>query len=295
MTAIDRAAVTGTSSAANRLQLLRRLAPVFVSYAVSLSLGALLWRQPANLTLAYAAFCAILLWRWHDRVDVCTFMATSVAGTVADLVMVSAGAWQFAGTRTVPAWLPLAWGAVGVTLKRGAQAIADVAAAWQGQHTQRSAPAVPAEPRKTTILDAPLSDTPEAHDDQKVSLGTQQSGLLRFRTTRVLVVGVVCAAVFLQVFVATQLLWRSADLDTWLVRLIKERYAALIQVPAIATLCFCAVCLLEVVSGQPIEFEALGFKFRGAAGPVVLWVFAFLAVLFGTYLMWSLPGAMPHR
>ena len=107
MTAIDRSAVAGTSGAASRLQLLRRLAPVFVAYAASLSLPALLWRQPANLTLAYAAFCAILLWRWHDRVDVGTFLATLVAGTIADLVAVSAGVWQFAGTRTLGDCVPV--------------------------------------------------------------------------------------------------------------------------------------------------------------------------------------------
>jgi len=35
----------------------------------------------------------------------------------------------------------------------------------------------------------------------------------------------------------------------------------------------------------PIEFEGLGFKFRGASGPVVLWVLCFLAIVAGLMLL----------
>ena len=37
----------------------------------------------------------------------------------------------------------------------------------------------------------------------------------------------------------------------------------------------------------PIEMEALGFKFRGASGPVVLRIFCFLVIVFGVYLLWN--------
>jgi hypothetical protein len=42
---------------------------------------------------------------------------------------------------------------------------------------------------------------------------------------------------------------------------------------------------LEQTSG-PIEFEGLGFKFKGASGPVVLWVFCFLAIAGAIKLVW---------
>jgi hypothetical protein len=35
-----------------------------------------------------------------------------------------------------------------------------------------------------------------------------------------------------------------------------------------------------------IEFEAAGFKFRGASGPVVLWIFCYLAIVTSIKLLW---------
>jgi hypothetical protein len=36
----------------------------------------------------------------------------------------------------------------------------------------------------------------------------------------------------------------------------------------------------------PIEFEAFGFKLRGASGPIVLWVFCFLSIAAAFQLLW---------
>jgi hypothetical protein len=47
------------------------------------------------------------------------------------------------------------------------------------------------------------------------------------------------------------------------------------------------VSALEVRSG-PIEFEALGLKFKGAAAPIVFWVFVFLAITVSVRLLWTL-------
>ncbi len=43
----------------------------------------------------------------------------------------------------------------------------------------------------------------------------------------------------------------------------------------------------ETESESRFRMEAFGFKFRGASGPVVLWIFCFLAVIFGVYLLWD--------
>jgi hypothetical protein len=40
------------------------------------------------------------------------------------------------------------------------------------------------------------------------------------------------------------------------------------------------VLVLRAAAG-PIEFEVLGLKFRGASGPVVLWIPCFLAIVVG--------------
>lgn len=48
---------------------------------------------------------------------------------------------------------------------------------------------------------------------------------------------------------------------------------------------FCIVLILDAKLGR-MEFEALGFEFRGASGPVVLWVLSFLAFDFAIWLLW---------
>jgi hypothetical protein len=40
---------------------------------------------------------------------------------------------------------------------------------------------------------------------------------------------------------------------------------------------------------HPIEFEGLGFKFKGASGEIVLWVFCFLAATGALHLLWRDP------
>lgn len=81
---------------------------------------------------------------------------------------------------------------------------------------------------------------------------------------------------------------RSTTADnSWLLQIIAKHYAAAVGVPLSAISAFCIVLLLQVVVSGPIELEALGFKFRGAAGPVVLWIFCFLAMVFGVYLLWG--------
>ena len=49
---------------------------------------------------------------------------------------------------------------------------------------------------------------------------------------------------------------------------------------------FSIVTLLKVTYG-PIEFEALGFKFRGAAVPIILWIFCFLTGVAAVRLLWN--------
>ncbi len=47
---------------------------------------------------------------------------------------------------------------------------------------------------------------------------------------------------------------------------------------------FAIVISLSYAAGE-LEFEAPGFRFKGASGPIVLWVVCFLAILFGFYLV----------
>jgi hypothetical protein len=60
---------------------------------------------------------------------------------------------------------------------------------------------------------------------------------------------------------------------------------AMIGIPIAAAGAFCVLLVFEARTGQ-VEFEALGFRFRGGAGPAVIWVFAFLAIAGAIRLLW---------
>lgn len=62
-------------------------------------------------------------------------------------------------------------------------------------------------------------------------------------------------------------------------------FAATVGLPSAALSALCIVVFLESSSG-PIEFEGLGFKFKGASGPIVLWVLCFLAIAAAIKLLW---------
>jgi hypothetical protein len=76
-------------------------------------------------------------------------------------------------------------------------------------------------------------------------------------------------------FMGYEAIWAKPSPENWFLKLLEKHCAALLGTPATA---FFVVALLKVTSG-PIEFEALGFKFHGASGPIVLWIFSFLAVV----------------
>lgn len=64
-----------------------------------------------------------------------------------------------------------------------------------------------------------------------------------------------------------------------------EHVRAVVGIPIAAISSFCVLLVFEVRAGQ-VEFEALGFIFRGGAGPAVIWVFSFLAFVAAIRLLW---------
>lgn len=73
---------------------------------------------------------------------------------------------------------------------------------------------------------------------------------------------------------------------SWFIGIIEKHYAATIAVPLSAIAAICVVLALKATTG-PIEFEALGFKFRGASGPLVFWLICFLAMVWAVWLLWN--------
>jgi len=54
-----------------------------------------------------------------------------------------------------------------------------------------------------------------------------------------------------------------------------------VYVAVAAILAFTIVLSFEITIGETIEFDLLGQHFKGASGPVVLWILAFLTIMLG--------------
>jgi len=77
------------------------------------------------------------------------------------------------------------------------------------------------------------------------------------------------------------LLGISPDLATFL----RNHFAATVGLPFAAVISLLIILVLRETTGK-LEFEAIGFKFRGASGPVVLWVLCYLAITLSIKLLW---------
>lgn len=61
--------------------------------------------------------------------------------------------------------------------------------------------------------------------------------------------------------------------------------AAMVGIPLAGISALCLVILLRSTSG-PIEFKAAGVEFKGAAGPIIMWIMTFLAFVVSIKLLW---------
>lgn len=80
--------------------------------------------------------------------------------------------------------------------------------------------------------------------------------------------------------------WNAIRGDENMLKIIYQHYGATMCVPFAGFAALGLVLHLESRSEQPIEFTALGFQFKGASGPVVLWVVCFLALALCIKLLW---------
>jgi len=75
-------------------------------------------------------------------------------------------------------------------------------------------------------------------------------------------------------------------IDGWMIAVAKQHFAAVIGLPAAAVAALFLVIVLQLTSGS-IELVAFGIQFRGAAGPVIMWILSFLAISWMVKLLWS--------
>jgi hypothetical protein len=109
---------------------------------------------------------------------------------------------------------------------------------------------------------------------------------LRRRASVAAVSGVsLLSAVFFG-FLAYHLFFHTTA-DGWLVKIIQTHFAATIAVPLSGVSSLCVVLTLKATAG-PIEFEAFGFKFHGASGPLIFWLITFLGFISAVRFLWTL-------
>jgi hypothetical protein len=66
--------------------------------------------------------------------------------------------------------------------------------------------------------------------------------------------------------------------------MLAEHFAAVVGVPAAALLSAVLMTILRNLG--PIQLEAAGIKFKGASGPIILWVFCFVTLALCVKLLW---------
>jgi len=71
-----------------------------------------------------------------------------------------------------------------------------------------------------------------------------------------------------------------------------SHFASLVALPGAAFTSFFVVLVLRTVAG-PIEFSVFKFEFKGASGPIVMWVLCFLAITLALRATWSLQYSAP--
>jgi RsiW-degrading membrane proteinase PrsW (M82 family) len=70
-------------------------------------------------------------------------------------------------------------------------------------------------------------------------------------------------------------------------KMVENHFAAAFGIVISFVTSLVLVLVLRVEEG-PIEVEAFGFKFKGAGGPLILWVVCFLAFVTALRLLWPL-------
>ena len=73
--------------------------------------------------------------------------------------------------------------------------------------------------------------------------------------------------------------------NSWLIEIYKEHFVAAIGLPLCAVLALIVVIVFRNQDGN-IKVSALGFKFEGSSGEIIMWVIIFLAEAIALKLLW---------
>lgn len=71
----------------------------------------------------------------------------------------------------------------------------------------------------------------------------------------------------------------------WLITILEQHFLSTVGAPLAMVAALVIVTLFRHQAG-PIEFEILGMKFRGAAGPTIMWIATFLSMILAIKVLW---------
>jgi hypothetical protein len=83
---------------------------------------------------------------------------------------------------------------------------------------------------------------------------------------------------------AIVLLW-PRPANAALTKIVLSHFVSIVGLPTAALMAFAVVWAFRATEGA-IEGEAIGFKFKGASGPVLLWVVVFVAIVCAVKATW---------
>jgi hypothetical protein len=136
---------------------------------------------------------------------------------------------------------------------------------------------------KRTLSELAAASNGQEHAEQGQLPADERYNLLMRRVAQMLVLaGAFCfGAVFIMGAIGT------IATQLWVVELAREHFASTVGLPFAALAALCLVVILEINAG-PIHIRGFGFEFRGASGPIIMWVFCFLAIVAAIKLTWLL-------
>jgi uncharacterized membrane protein YoaT (DUF817 family) len=87
-----------------------------IAFGVLVASVSLLWRYNVILFVVALVECAIGLVLWHGRLEVSFFLIIGLLGSLAEVIFVHAGVWEYANPTVsgLPLWFPPAFGTTGL-------------------------------------------------------------------------------------------------------------------------------------------------------------------------------------
>jgi hypothetical protein len=101
------------------------------------------------------------------------------------------------------------------------------------------------------------------------------------------VIGTCLLTAFFFGFLAYHCLKRTSTESSWFLKVLEENFAATIVMPLSAMSSVSIVILLGTATGGDLSFEAGFLSFKGASGPVTLWLVCFVAMIAAAKLLWN--------